>query len=104
MTKNKKYFALFPFIISIALNFRFPDTNPYGEEVVSILNIPVQTVNGINYSGMASLLFLIISLYILVKSLEKYHVRFVSIAILIEYLLLLSLLVHFKKRLLREFM
>ena len=85
MIKDKKliYFALIPFFISIALNFPFPHKNPYGEAGVSVLNIPVTSVNGFHYVGIASLLLLITSLYLLVKSLKKYHVRFVLIAIMV---------------------
>ena len=83
LIKNRKliYIALVPFIISMALNFPFPHKNPYGEAVVLVLNIPLRTVNGFHYVGFASFLLLIASLYLLVKSLGKYHFRFVLIAI-----------------------
>lgn len=85
MVKNKKliYIAIVPFFISMALNFPFPNKNPYGEEVASVLNIPIVTVNGFNYVGITSFLLLMASLYLLVKSLKKYRSRSVLIAIMV---------------------
>ena len=40
-------------------------------------------MNGFHYVGITSLLLLIVSLYLLVKSLKKYHVRWVLIAIMV---------------------
>jgi len=68
----------------MSLNFPFPHKNPYGEAAVSVLNIPVTSVNGFHYVGITSLLLLITSLYFLVKSLKKYHVRCVLIAIMVS--------------------
>ena len=68
----------------MALNFPFPDKNPFGEAVVLIMNIPVKTVNGINYEGLTSLTLLIGSLYFLVKSLKKFHKRFLIMALFIS--------------------
>lgn len=67
----------------MALNFPFPHKNPYGEERTSIFNIPITTVNGFNYVGITSFLLLMLSLYLLVKSLKKYRSRSVLIAILV---------------------
>jgi hypothetical protein len=85
LIKNRKliYIAIVPFIISMALNFPFPHKNPYGEAVLTALNIPIQTVNGYYYVGIASLLLLIASLTLLGKSLAKHHVRFQFLAIII---------------------
>ena len=85
MIKDKKiiYIALVPFLISMALNFPFPHKSPYGEVVVSILSIHVKTINGYNYVGILSLLLLMLSLYLLVKSLKKHHIRWVLIAIIV---------------------
>lgn len=66
----------------MALNFPFPHRYPYGETVFSILNIPIQTANGFQFVGIMSLLIMIIGLYLLGKSMNKYHGRFVLIAIL----------------------
>lgn len=85
MMKNKKIFilALILFIASLVLNFPFPHESPYGETVVSILNIPVQSVNGLQYVGIASFALLIASLYFFTKSVNKYHGRIVLLAIVI---------------------
>lgn len=85
MIKSKRmvYLALIPFIASMAINFPFPHESPYGETVVSVLNIPVQSANGLQYVGMTSLVLLITSLYILTKSVKKYHGRVVLLAIIV---------------------
>ncbi|MFU2016561.1 hypothetical protein ACM6Q7_16145 [Peribacillus butanolivorans] len=85
MIKDKKfiYFALIFLFVSMALNFPFPHESPYGETVAWVLNIPVESVNGLQYIGITSLIFLIMSLFFLVKSLEKYHGRFVVLAIMV---------------------
>ncbi len=85
MIKNKKmfYLALFLFIASLFLIFPFPHESPYGETVASVLNIPVQSVNGLQYVEIASLVLLITSLYFLTKSVNKYHGRVVLFAIII---------------------
>ena len=85
MIKDKKYIyiSVILLFISMALNFPFPHKNPYGVELISILDRPITTVNGINFVAITSLLLLLASLYLLVKSLEKYHVRFVLIAIML---------------------
>lgn len=85
MIKDKKllYIALVPFILSMALIFPFPHKNPYGEAVALVLNIPIKSVNGFHYVGITSLLLLIASLYLLAKSLKKYQIRWILIAILV---------------------
>jgi hypothetical protein len=101
LIKNKRYFfiAFIPFIASMVLNFPFPDLNPYGETVVSVLNVPVKTVNGINYVGMASLFLLIVSLYFLWKSLGDYRKRSVVIAIILATFIPSFLAISFQKTL-----
>jgi hypothetical protein len=78
------YFSIILLLASMVLNFPFPDKNSYGEAVVLIMNIPVKTVNGINYVGLTSLTLLIGSLYFLGKSLKKFHKRFIIMALLIS--------------------
>ncbi|MEH7238526.1 hypothetical protein [Bacillus sp. JJ1562] len=85
MIKNKKilYLALILFIASLVLNFPFPHERPYSKTVASVLNIPVQSVNGLEYVGIASLVLLFASLYLLSKSVKKYNRRVVWLAIII---------------------
>ncbi|TCN22301.1 hypothetical protein [Mesobacillus foraminis] len=85
--KNKKilYLAFILFAASMVLNFPFPHESPYGETVISVLNIPVQSINGLQYVGITSLALLIVSLYFLAKSVNKYHGRVVLIAIIIAF-------------------
>ncbi|MEJ9231455.1 hypothetical protein LAV79_18620 [Peribacillus butanolivorans] len=83
LIKDKRFIniALILLFTSMALNFPFPHEYPYGETVATALHIPVQT-DGIHYVGIAIFLFLFAGLYLLVKSLNKYHGRFVLIAII----------------------
>ncbi|MFZ0447450.1 MAG: hypothetical protein WAM95_23000 [Bacillus sp. (in: firmicutes)] len=75
MIKSKKilYLALILFIASLVLNLPFPHE----------LNTPVQSVNGLQYVGIASFVLFIASLYFLTKSVKKYHGRVVLLAIII---------------------
>lgn len=82
-SKTMLYLALILFIASLILNFPFPHESPYGETIASILNIPLRSVNGFHYVGIASLVLLIASLYFLTKSVKKYHGRVVLFAIII---------------------
>ncbi|MFD2630415.1 hypothetical protein [Oceanobacillus kapialis] len=86
MIKSKKLFysAVILYVISIVLNFPFPHENPYGETISSIVNIPIETVNGLQVVGVITLVILISSLVLLAMSLNKYHVRSVLIAIVIS--------------------
>ncbi len=85
MIKNKKFlcYASILFLLSMALNFPFPHKNPNGEEMISVFNISITTVNEIHYIGMVAFLLLIASFYFLVKSLKKYRVGSVLMAILV---------------------
>ena len=85
MIKSKKmlYLALIPFTASLALNFPFPHESSYGETVAAALNIPVRSVDGLHYVGIASLALLIASLYFLTKSVNKYQGRVVLLAIIL---------------------
>ncbi|ETI68503.1 hypothetical protein [Neobacillus vireti] len=89
MIKDKKFFfvAIILFFISMILNFPFPDENPLGETVATLLNIPVKSSNGLLYVGITSFLLLILSLFFLSKSLKKYHGRFILLSIVVAIFL-----------------
>lgn len=101
MFKSKKlfYIALIFFILSMGLNFPFPHKSPYGETILSILNIPIETVNGFQFVGITSLALLIASLIFLTRSLKKYRARAVLIAILISMFLPMMLVNLYQKNL-----
>ncbi|PWA11185.1 hypothetical protein DCC39_09430 [Pueribacillus theae] len=84
MINNKVYlfFAVGLFIITMVLNFPFPHNIPYSEAVISVLNIPIRSANGFHYVGITTLLFLFAGLYFLAKSLKKYRVRSILIAVI----------------------
>ncbi|RSD29052.1 hypothetical protein [Mesobacillus subterraneus] len=83
MIKNKRFLgiAILLFSLSIMISFPFPHEYPMGQELTSALNIPITTINGINYVGVTALAMLAGSLFFLVKSLEKFHMRLVLLAI-----------------------
>lgn len=89
MLKNKKllFISLILFVISIVLNFPFPHEYPYGESIVSILNIPIRTTHGLQVVGITSLLLLIASLFFFSKSLKKHKGRFVLLSIVLALFL-----------------
>lgn len=75
--------GLILFITSIILNFPFPHESPFGETVASVLNIPIRSVDGFHYVGIASFILFIVSLYFVTKSAEKYHGRIILFSIII---------------------
>lgn len=99
MLKNKRtlVIAVILFLFSMALNFPFPHEYPKGQDIFSTFNIPIKSINGLHYVGITALLFLILSLYFLTKSLEIYHKRMVVIAILLFMLLPIELVSAYQK-------
>ncbi|MDN4074897.1 hypothetical protein [Fictibacillus terranigra] len=87
MIKNKRllYISFAFMVVSMALNFPFPNASPYGN--TNILGRSVETVNGINVIGMISLGLLMVGLYFLVTSLNQYHARLVVLAIVMAIFL-----------------
>ncbi|MBM7585326.1 hypothetical protein JOC86_001868 [Bacillus pakistanensis] len=85
MIKNTKLFclALLFLIATMIVKFPFPHEAPFSDRIAGVLNIPNKSINGLNYGGIAAVLLLITSLFLLVKSIEKYHGRFVLLAIII---------------------
>lgn len=84
MIKNKTYFyfSIILMVLVIVLNFPFPHGQSHLTDV-SVLNISITTVDGIQYTGMAIFLLLVLGLYLLVKSLGKYRGRIILLAILV---------------------
>lgn len=85
LIKNKwmLYLSLILLLTTMALSLPFPHKSPYGEAVITVLNIPIRFGDGFHTVGITSLLLLILGLYFLVKSLNKYQGGIVVIAILI---------------------
>lgn len=63
LIKNKKLFvaSLALIVISMALNFPFPHENPLGEAGIMVLNIPINSADGIHYTGIFILLLLVLA-------------------------------------------
>ncbi|MCM3666258.1 hypothetical protein M3204_17720 [Mesobacillus subterraneus] len=101
MLKYKRFLiaAIIFFFLSIALNFPFPHEYPIGQEISSALNFPIRTMNGVSYIGVTGLILFVISLYFLVKSLEKFHLRMVLIAIFLVVFLPMELVSAYQKTL-----
>ncbi|MBS4209512.1 hypothetical protein [Bacillus sp. FJAT-50079] len=81
--KTKFYLALFFLFTTMVLNLPFPHESLYGETIVSAFNIPIRSVNGFHYIGISLFLLFLISIYLLINSLEKYHGRIVILAIIL---------------------
>ncbi|MEI3614986.1 hypothetical protein [Pseudogracilibacillus sp. SO30301A] len=60
MTKNKWmfYLSLIFLFTSMILNFPFSHEYPYGETVLTILNIPIRFANGFHTVGIATIFLL----------------------------------------------
>ncbi|MBP1970117.1 hypothetical protein J2Z83_002233 [Virgibacillus natechei] len=83
---NKCFFysALALYLVTMILNFPFPHEEPFGGTVFSVLNIPLQTTNGLHYLGIITLILFIASLFFLAKSLKKYHIRILILAFILS--------------------
>ncbi|MEH6987662.1 hypothetical protein [Cytobacillus firmus] len=101
MVKNKKLFltSIVLIVISMALNFPFPHENRLGEAGIMILNIPINSADGIHYTGIFILLLLVLGMVLLHRSLEKYHLRSFFAVIIIVSLLPPSLAEAYQKTL-----
>ncbi|SDC98024.1 hypothetical protein SAMN05421663_105298 [Terribacillus halophilus] len=99
MIKSKKmlWTSLVLFIVTTAMTIPFPHKNPLGETVVAMFQFPIRTVHGLHYMGITALILFIASLFFLTRSLEKYHVRAVLLAIVIA-VFLPSMIVEFYQK------
>ncbi|MDS9470951.1 hypothetical protein [Sporosarcina pasteurii] len=84
-SKPNFYLALILLVTFMILNFPYPHEDPYGEVIATVFNIPIRSSNGFHFVGITSLLLLIIGLFLLANSVEKYRSRFVLIAIIIAF-------------------
>ena len=73
--------AIVLFVTFVVFNFPFPHNVPYGEVLLSKLDLPVRW-GGLHIAGIIALLLLIASLSFLVKALHKYQIRFVALAVI----------------------
>ncbi|HWI46617.1 MAG TPA: hypothetical protein VNU45_00160, partial [Rummeliibacillus sp.] len=85
MIESKKMFytAIILLVASLTLNLPFPNGNPLGETILSDLNLPVRSANGLLYVGITSFFLLLASLFLLNNSMNKYNVRAILIAIMV---------------------
>ncbi|QBP42743.1 hypothetical protein [Paenisporosarcina antarctica] len=84
---KKLYIAIGIFILVMILNFPFPHVKPFAEANFGIMNISISSSSGLHYLGIFSLVLLIIGIYFLATSLEKYRVRLVILALVVYSLL-----------------
>lgn len=84
---NKKLFSvsILLLFIMIVLNFPFPHHYPFGEVVLSFLHIPSRLAGGFHFIGIITMLLLIVGLVLLVRSVDKYRVRLLVVAIIIVF-------------------
>lgn len=79
------YLSLMILLVSIILSFSFPHNYPYGEVVLAAIHIPIRFSNGFHTVGISTLILVFIGIYLLMKSLKKYHGRIALVAILIIF-------------------
>lgn len=84
MIKSKKYlvYASILYVITLVLNFRYPNEATFGETVFSALKIPT-SMNGFQYVGIISFAILLASLTFLSMSLAKYQTRLIILALVL---------------------
>ncbi|PKR76795.1 hypothetical protein CEY16_13325 [Halalkalibacillus sediminis] len=93
LIKNKKYLWTFLtlFLSALFLNYIFPRNFPLASSPRLILNIPLETREGINTIGIIALTLLLGSLVFLALGLNKYRVRLIILFIIV-FMVLPSLL------------
>lgn len=69
------------------LNFPFPHSEPFVAGNSSAMSIPIKDMEGYKFGGLLLLTILIIGIYLLATSLEKYRARLVILAIFLYFLL-----------------
>ncbi|MBP1932011.1 hypothetical protein [Ammoniphilus resinae] len=88
MIKKRGFFILgVPFLLlSMLLNFQFPDVQPLGEKLLTKIGIPthqnMETKTGLHYVGVTSIALLLASLFLFNHSLAKYNGRVIFLAFL----------------------
>lgn len=87
--KNKLMFqiSIVLFILVMILNVPFPHEAPYGESLLTILNIPIRFAEGFHTVGIIILCLFLLGSILLFHSLKKYQLRSVLLAILTVSLL-----------------
>ncbi|WP_335871530.1 hypothetical protein [Bacillus sp. 2205SS5-2] len=99
MIKNNKFlFAALLFIsLSMLFNFPFPHNHPFGEEILYLVNIPVTNSNGFQFIGILSFSFLVVGVFFLWHSFDKYKGRMTILALVLSLLLPTFLVYMFQR-------
>ncbi|WP_342542462.1 hypothetical protein MHH33_17030 [Paenisporosarcina sp. FSL H8-0542] len=74
-------------VFVMLLNFPFPHEKPFAAGNVSVMNIPIQDMDGFKFGGLVLLVILVVGIYLFGTSLEKYRARLVILAIFLYFLL-----------------
>jgi hypothetical protein len=76
------YTGVILLLSTMAVNFPFPHEHPLGEGILSIMNFPVRTAQGLHVVGIIGVTLLIIGLYLVVNSFRIYRGRVFVLAVL----------------------
>lgn len=94
----KRLYVAIGFIVLVMIaNLSYPNVKPFTEGTLWILNIPARSSNGIHILGIFSIILLLIGLYLLATSINKYRVRLVILALVLFSLLPLGLVDLYQK-------
>src|SRR5690625_3465767 len=79
MIKSKRMLFISISILSLAiiLNFPYPHRYPFGNVILTSINIPTTIFDGFLLAGILTTIFLLIGLYVLSKSLNKFQGRII---------------------------
>lgn len=72
-------------VLVMILNFPFPHAEPFVAGNVSAMNIPIQDRDGSKYGGIILFFMLIVGIYLVGTSFEKYRKRVVFLVVLLYF-------------------
>lgn len=84
---KRLYIAIGIFVLVMILNLPFPHSVPFSAGNVYIMGILINGSNGFNFVGLFLIVALCVGVYLLATSLEKYRVRLVFLALVLNGLL-----------------
>ncbi len=85
MIRNKCFLliAAILFVIILVLNLPFPNTYPFGETILLKFHLPTRMFESFHIIGNISVILLLVSLSLFMKSLNKYRIRLIILIIIL---------------------
>lgn len=85
MIRNKRFLliAAILFVIIFVLNISYPNSYPFGETILLKLHLPTRMFENFHIIGNISVILLLVSLSLFMKSLNKYRIRLIILIIIL---------------------